>query len=1168
MSSKGGWQPPPAFTAEASTKISSQRPIERSSSPKPPVGSLSPKPGSSPKLNPTLSPKLTPKKKKAGWAPDVFVPGEEETAPPKPTLTSGKSVESESQDLFRRDIANNLSPTRGITKEGNDTFRSRPISAVPRPLVDPRLPTIPLSAQAANSSPKLRGRSPPPPASNYNPGTAAGMVPSTRGLNPPVRELISPKSALKSSRELSPKGGRGGGGVNWNKTLFVVDKEEFTQIQPEKSTRNPRRGGISRSTALSRKDTLIVDQAVLQTRLEWNQLLVSKTFKPYRQMICEFDDDMPDPEDLDTIDDDEFEFQDEEWPKVRNEMLNDPELTEREIAAFFEGFKLFQLKVNSLQAQLAGMKAMQRLPTRSVMMSMRGDPMASVNTTSERNLGRGRAGVPFPGSVRERRSVGSLPEATGMDRKALMNLARSSSSTGESQKEEKEVKPTETKPEEDKAEPEARPAEETPEAAKPAETASTEAPKPVLVPVAKPVEKPAEEKGPPPRMMNRSLRALSIKRIRGATEGEGGNKDISRLLEELEEAERRQRKLEKQLAAAGVQIAEDIPYEIAKKKVLEIAIRMNDIGGSDVTDPDPEKQKSLREEYFKLEQDMEKYTAALTLTDEWIEEQEELERQWEASVEGPNEKALKQLRRHMPVEVRNMSEAALASQSTPNGKYLPKDIAKKFKRTNVLQLLRIDPEDIVPLHPSSLENMRVTGLTLTERRALYAHLKDIGPRWKAMQAEKMTERKWTWYNMMKGNFKENADSWQRHVDKYGSPGNHPYTTRDNPDGGGCPLIGKQCPLKADKLIDYDGDYGFPDTAEYFKSEVKKSDVDNLDKAKQEALEALRGRKANERGEALKKHYKGKILQVSLANGSAEAMDEAVDKMESSLERWIKDALTTKGDPSDDEKKKIVASINEAVNELKLSVLQFADRSGMQLTGKRDANADQPDIRSMIEMTLCEEVIETAEDFFKSIEERMEEIKVKDGRMKSSITQLRQLMDELRERNTTSIEALVEKGEDKLVRSRKLKTKKIITEEVKKTLVEVTPKEDTAPVGGPPAGMPGGGAGRGNLLGAIAGRGRGGGGRGGLLGAIAGRGRGGGGGGRGGLLGAIAGRGRGGGGRGDLLGAIAGRGGGDAGGGGRGDFLSAIAGRGVAGRDGDAGRGGMMAAIQARSAGDE
>ena len=88
------------------------------------------------------------------------------------------------------------------------------------------------------------------------------------------------------------------------------------------------------------------------------------------------------------------------------------------------------------------------------------------------------------------------------------------------------------------------------------------------------------------------------------------NSDVAKLLEELEEAENRQKKLEKQLAQAGVVIAEDIPYDVAKEKVSSIAARMEEIGGSDVTDP------KLKEEYFKLEQDMEKYTTALQLTDE------------------------------------------------------------------------------------------------------------------------------------------------------------------------------------------------------------------------------------------------------------------------------------------------------------------------------------------------------------------------------------------------------------------------------------------------------------------------------------------------------------------------------------------------------------------------
>jgi hypothetical protein len=89
---------------------------------------------------------------------------------------------------------------------------------------------------------------------------------------------------------------------------------------------------------------------------------------------------------------------------------------------------------------------------------------------------------------------------------------------------------------------------------------------------------------------------------------------------------------------------------------------MNEIGGSNVKD------KELKEEYFKLEQDMEKYTAALTLSDEWVEEQEELERKWEESIVPGNKEAIKKLRRHMPVEVRNMSEAALCTQPSPECK--------------------------------------------------------------------------------------------------------------------------------------------------------------------------------------------------------------------------------------------------------------------------------------------------------------------------------------------------------------------------------------------------------------------------------------------------------------------------------------------------------------------
>jgi hypothetical protein len=506
-------------------------------------------------------------------------------------------------------------------------------------------------------------------------------------------------------------------------------------------------------------------------------------------------------------------------------------------------------------------------------------------------------------------------------------------------------------------------------------------------------------------------------------------------------------------------------------------------------------------------------------------------------------------------------------------------MAKKFKRTNVLQLLRLNPEDVLRMHPSTLENMRVTGLTLTERRALYAHLKDIGPRWKSMQADKMTERKWVWYNMMKSNFKENLETYLRHVERYGPPGNHPYATRDNPDVG-CPLLGKQCPLKADKVLDYDGDYGFTPEAEYEVSEVRKADVDDPGaRAKQEAMELVREKKASERGDTLKKHYKNNVLQVSLANGSCESMDELMDSLETYQQKWLEDRFAGGAETSEETIRKEINSFNEALNEVKLSVLQFADRSGMQLTGKRDANADNPDIRSPVELGLCEEVCEVAEDFFKGIEERLTELKFKDGRMKSSIEQMRDLLEELHERNVATLAKLECPRPNK---SRKLKTRREIQSELKKKAMDASgeAKEEESAVP-----RDGGGGGRGALLGAIAaGRGRGAeerGGRGDLMSAIAGRGRGrGGGGGRGDLMAAIAGRsgggdddGSGGGGRGGLMAAIAGRGrGGDEsrvnGGGGRGDLMAAIAGRGKGGEGsgggrGAGGRGDLMAAIAGR-----
>jgi hypothetical protein len=629
--------------------------------------------------------------------------------------------------------------------------------------------------------------------------------------------------------------------------------------------------------------------------------------------------------------------------------------------------------------------------------------------------------------------------------------------------------------------------------------------------------------------------------------------DMKDLLDKLHEAEKRQKKLEKQLAQAGVAIAEDIEYQEALGKVEQIAKRMNEIGGSDVIVADKAEQNKLREEYFKLEQEMERYNTALVLSEEYQAEQDRLELKWEADNMPYNIEALKKIRRHMPVNIRNLSEAELTKNPSPNGKYLPLEIAKKFKRTNILQCLRLNPDDLECMHPATLENMRVTGLTLTERRALYIHFKPLGPKWEKNKAEKMTERKWTWYQMMRNNFKENVAPYQRHIDQYGGPENHT-----------CPLIGKQCPVKSDKSPNYDGDYGWTDEAEYEVSDVRKADVeDSGAKAKAEALELAKEKKANERADLLKKHYKGKLLQVSKANGSCEGMDEAMDQMENNTLRWTENMIEKDGNFLDADKKKEVSNMTDSLNEFKLKLLNFAQRSGMQMSGKKTAGGDSVDIRSSVEASLSEEVFETSVEYFSFIRMRLKQLSIVDTRCIKTIEMLDGILSELHARNLALFES---RGAKRMNRSRKLKTNADLKKEIEdkkkaKDVVEVSSEDEPAGRMGPP----GGGGGRGGLLDAIAGRGRGSG-RGGLLDAIAGRG-----GGRGGLLGEIAGRGADGsdgdsGGRGDLLAAISGRGKGR--GGGRGDLLSAIAGRGRGGGRGDGGRGGMLAAIAARGGGND
>ncbi|KAL7535023.1 hypothetical protein ACHAXR_006241 [Thalassiosira sp. AJA248-18] len=287
--------------------------------------------------------------------------------------------------------------------------------------------------------------------------------------------------------------------------------------------------------------------------------------------------------------------------------------------------------------------------------------------------------------------------------------------------------------------------------------------------------------------------------------------EISDLRTQLENAQKYSQRLERQLANAGIKAAEDIPFDVAKSKVKSIAERMQEIGSANVeVEGDEEKQKSLREEYFVLEREIEKYNNALLASDEYIEEGRSKERQWENDVSKDNHFALMCIRRHMPPDIKNYSEAQLTTEPTPNGKYLLKAFAQKFKRCNVLQLLRMDPESIARSHPASLENLRDSGMTLTERRAVYYHLTEsqidggdmtIAETWEKNRKDAMVDRKFTWYSMMRDNLKSALRTYEVHVQQCGSPDNHE-----------CDLIGNQCPVRADRNVInyYEEDYGFPE----------------------------------------------------------------------------------------------------------------------------------------------------------------------------------------------------------------------------------------------------------------------------------------------------------------------------------------------------------------------
>ncbi|KAG1692698.1 hypothetical protein DVH05_025176 [Phytophthora capsici] len=389
--------------------------------------------------------------------------------------------------------------------------------------------------------------------------------------------------------------------------------------------------------------------------------------------------------------------------------------------------------------------------------------------------------------------------------------------------------------------------------------------------------------------------------------------------------------LERQLKQAGISVAEVIPYELAKRKVTEISKRLQEIGSSEIVLHDKQAQAAARKEYYILEQEMEKYHMALVMTDEYIEEQRRQEQEWEDANETANREALRRLRSTIPVDISRLSERELIEFKTPTGVEFPAELARRLKRTNVLQLLRTDPKTIVKMHPSVIEGYRTTGITLLERRALHAVMKEPHQEWKKQQKDEMAQKKYAWYCKLKEAFVTAAANLQSHCkDTVGSD--------FDPSQHSCELLGLACPVRAEERVrKLYCNLGFTPEAEFIQEDIVKSDPEGAgEKALLEAQAHAKEMVANQRQRDLKTHYKMNMREVAQAVGALEEMDSVLDQV-----RHLDASF-----PVPDEAE--VRQCNSLLNSVRELLLLLAKRAGICITGKRDSAKDEQDTRSLVE----------------------------------------------------------------------------------------------------------------------------------------------------------------------------------------------------------------------------
>ncbi|EGZ16903.1 hypothetical protein PHYSODRAFT_300161 [Phytophthora sojae] len=206
-------------------------------------------------------------------------------------------------------------------------------------------------------------------------------------------------------------------------------------------------------------------------------------------------------------------------------------------------------------------------------------------------------------------------------------------------------------------------------------------------------------------------------------------------------------------------------------QVKGIMTRLTEIGGYDVEHPDALTQAKLRKEYRALEQQLD----ACLSSEDYAHELKREELAWEEKNAAANEQALRDVRRCLPVLVRSTSEAVLKSTKSPTGRPLPPAMARRFKRTTVLGLLRASPASTAQMHPSAIVHLNYIGLNLTERRALHAHLRQTAQLWEASPRNALTQQKIDWYSGLVYELKRAITSYDKHMERNGVPGSQTGT---------------------------------------------------------------------------------------------------------------------------------------------------------------------------------------------------------------------------------------------------------------------------------------------------------------------------------------------------------------------------------------------------------